>query len=272
MPNHPRCQRQLPTSVLLGAGAVRGLAHVGVLRSLLDAGIQISELVGTSVGAIVTGFYGAVGFDLDGLQTAGLTLKSKHLFAWALLRRLPPCLRDRYSHLAGDIPSYLERLGETSFAQMHHGLSRIGIVSYDLLSQTQVVCHNENPIMRLEDAVRGAAALPGLFRPLRCKGSRGEYLLVDGGVRDKLPAHVLFSAPFRPVQVLAVDISTTPADRTENLGRLNQLRQQYPHIPIDCICVDTIDGPSVVYRSSYLPDLLAQGYHAGDAYVSQLSH
>jgi len=163
-------------SVLLGAGAVRGLAHVAVLRALIAGGFQITELVGTSVGAVVAAFYGAVGLDLDSLEAAGLALRSHHLLCWALLHRMPPRVRDRYIHLAGDIPAHLGRLATSSHAGLHHGLSRIGIVSYDLLSKAQVVWHNERPIVPFYDAVCGAAAMPGLFRPMRCSGDGGERL------------------------------------------------------------------------------------------------
>jgi NTE family protein len=272
MDEQPRCRPHLPVSVLLGAGAVRGLAHVAVLRALIAGGFQITELVGTSVGAIVTAFYGAVGLDLDSLEAAGLALRSQHLLSWAILHRIPPRVRDRYIHLAGDIPAHLGRLRRTSSsASLHHGLSRIGIVSYDLLSKAQVVWHNERPIMPLDDAVLGAAAMPGLFRPLRCSGEGGEYLLIDAGARDRLPAHLLFTPPFQPVQVLAVDVSKSLKDRTENLAALRLLRRRFPDVPIDSVCVDTLNGPSVVYRSSYAAGLLDLGHRAGEAYLSRLA-
>src|SRR3954454_23127684 len=108
MDEQPRCRPDRPVSVLLGARAVRGLAHISVLRALVEGGFQITELVGTSVGAIVTAFYGAVGLDLDSLEAAGLALRSSHLLSWAMLRRIPPRIRDRYMYLAGDIPMHLE--------------------------------------------------------------------------------------------------------------------------------------------------------------------
>ena len=267
----PRCRPHVPVSVLLGAGAVRGLAHVAVLRALIAGGFQITELVGTSAGAIVTAFYGAVGLDLESLAAAGLALRSQHLLSWAILHRIPPRVRDRYIHLAGDIPAHLGQLATSSYSSLHHGLSRIGIVSYDLLSKAQVVWHNERPIMPLHDAVRGAAAMPGLFRPLRCSGDGGEYLLTDGGAYDRLPAHLLFTPPFQPVQVLAVDVSNSEGDRTKNLAALSLLRRRYPDVPVDCICVDTLNGRSVLYRSSYAAELLDLGHRAGEAYLSRLA-
>src|SRR5215212_1314225 len=45
----PSCRSDRPVSVVLGAGAVRGMAHIGVLETLQAAGFQITELIGTSV-------------------------------------------------------------------------------------------------------------------------------------------------------------------------------------------------------------------------------
>ena len=61
------------------------------------------------------------------------------------------------------------------------------------------------------------------------------------------------------VQVLAVDVSNSVDDRTENLAALSLLRRRFPDVPIDCVCVDTLNGRSIVYRSSYAAGLLELG-------------
>jgi len=49
---------------VLGAGAVRGLAHVGVLEELERAGFQIHEMLGASVGALIAGAHPGTGLDI----------------------------------------------------------------------------------------------------------------------------------------------------------------------------------------------------------------
>ena len=51
----------------LGGGGTRGAAHVGVLRVLQNAGVPVDMIVGTSMGAVVGGFYGA-GMTVDDIQ------------------------------------------------------------------------------------------------------------------------------------------------------------------------------------------------------------
>ena len=263
------CRPELPLTIVLGAGAVRGLAHVGVMLELRAAGFRVQEMIGASVGALIAGFYGGVGLDLQELSHAGLSLRSSHLLAFALSRRAgkrahPACIR-----LSGRIPDHLDRLARASFDTMHHGLRGLGIVCFDERSKREVVFHNHRPALPLDVAVRGASAIPGLFRPvIHTAGSR-TYELIDAGVHNRLPVEVAFESPFEPRQVLAVDISKDPRHRLEHLERIGALRERHPAVPIDCICVeDTMHGRSVFYRSPYAARLLDAGRRTAREYLS----
>src|SRR4029453_4549277 len=54
----------LEVGVALGAGSLRGYAHVGALRAFERHGIPVDYLAGTSIGAIVAALYARFG-DLD---------------------------------------------------------------------------------------------------------------------------------------------------------------------------------------------------------------
>lgn len=43
--------------LVLGGGAVLGIAHIGVLRALEEFDISISYVAGTSIGAFVSAFF-----------------------------------------------------------------------------------------------------------------------------------------------------------------------------------------------------------------------
>src|SRR5690349_18478505 len=118
-------RRDLPVSLALGAGGVRGLAHVGVLEALGDAGFAVNEMVGTSVGALILAFYAGVGMDVETLRSTGLGLTSRHLLAWAWLRRAPEGVRRRFAWRAGPIPGCLDQLAGASWDRLHHGVERI---------------------------------------------------------------------------------------------------------------------------------------------------
>ena len=51
-------------SLVLGSGAARGLAHIGVIRCLEDRGFEIHDISGASMGALVGGIYAAGELDV----------------------------------------------------------------------------------------------------------------------------------------------------------------------------------------------------------------
>ncbi|GBD88454.1 NTE family protein RssA [bacterium BMS3Abin03] len=52
----------------LSGGGARGLAHVGVLKALVEAGVDLEIITGTSMGSIIGGLY-AVGYTVDELDS-----------------------------------------------------------------------------------------------------------------------------------------------------------------------------------------------------------
>lgn len=248
-----------PLSLALGAGGVRGFAHIGVLEALAEQGFTISEIVGSSAGAIIGSFYAAVGLSLPELRAFGLNLTSRHLLRWALLRRFPARVRQRYAHLAGIIPGHLERLANTSGQTLHHGVKRLGIVCYDVKRREEVFFHNLQDEFPLEEAARGSASIPGFFPSRRCVVAGREYRLVDGGVSNKLPVDKLFAPPFQPAQVLAVDVSNLQQIRDANRARIEVLRQQHPDIPIVILTPDLLGKGTVLYRQQELLEIVEAG-------------
>lgn len=248
-----------PLSLALGAGGVRGFAHIGVLEALVERGFTISEIVGSSAGAIIGAFYAAVGLSLPELRAFGLNLTSQHLLRWALLRRLPTRTRQRYAHLAGIIPGHLERLAKTSGRELQHGVERLGIVCYDVKQREEVFFHNLQEGFPLEEAARGSAAIPGFFPARKCVVAGREYRLVDGGVINKLPVDRLFAAPFQPAQILAVDVSNVQPLRDANRAKIEALRQQHPNIPIEILTPDLLGKGTILYRPQELLEIVEAG-------------
>lgn len=259
-----------PLSVALGAGGIRGIAHIGVLEVLTERGFRLTEMTGTSVGAIIIAFYAAVGMELPELRTLGLNLTSQHLLAWACLRRLPVSVRRRFAHHAGIIPESLERLAQASGKQLHHEVERIGLVCYDVLRRREVMFHNLMPEFPLEDAARGSAAIPGFFPSRRCEVAGTTYRLVDGGVSNGLPADRLFAAPFSPVQILAVDVSSDERGRQKHLQKVRALRTLHPQIPIEFLAPETMGKGTILSRAGELQQLIDSGRRAAEKMQSRV--
>ncbi len=174
--------------LVLGGGAARGIAHVGVLKVLEEGGIRPDLIVGTSAGALV-GSLAAAG--ISATRITGWV----HTMRWSALAR-PVMSRaglmsnDRLGRFIGRVlPCRTFEALPIPFACIATDLERFEPVllwSGDLAS-----------------AVRASCALPGIVVPVQRDGR----LLIDGGVAESMPAAVarLLGADV----VLAVDVNAS---------------------------------------------------------------
>jgi NTE family protein len=88
--------------LVLEGGGVRGIAHLGALTALRDAGIRPHRIAGCSAGAIM-GSFSAAGLDLDELRCSYMAVDCRSFLDPTRLRRLPISIR----RLSVDKPSPL---------------------------------------------------------------------------------------------------------------------------------------------------------------------
>ena len=159
--------------VALGGGGARAFAHIGVIRALEEAGIEIDGIGGTSQGSLIAAQY-ALGWDVETMveRNREVFLKSKPQrsftlpFVSILSRRPRGLLEEMFSDLE------IEDLWLSYFA-----------VSANLTTARQVV-HQRGA---LSDAMFASMAVPGVVAPAVSDGE----LLVDGGVLNNLPGDVV---------------------------------------------------------------------------------
>ncbi|HEV8461362.1 MAG TPA: patatin-like phospholipase family protein [Gaiellaceae bacterium] len=161
----------LEVGVALGSGAIRGWAHVGALQGLLEAGVPIDYIAGTSIGAVVASGY-SVGMNIEEI-TQGLHDAATRLFKL----RLP---RGALLSPSGFKSSLTGSLGDTLIEET---LVPIAVTAVDILGQREVVLREG----LLWQAVLASAAIPGVFPPQHI----GEQVLVDGGVLNPVPSNVV---------------------------------------------------------------------------------
>ncbi|OGS91675.1 MAG: patatin [Gallionellales bacterium GWA2_60_18] len=157
----------------LGSGSARGLAHLGVIRAIEDAGIEIDFIAGTSMGAL-TGAIHAAG-QLDELQAAF------RAFDWRRMISFFDVVLPKSGLLDGASVSELVR------AYIHaDSIETLPIpfaaVATDIVSGEEVVIRNGDVI----EAVRASISVPGIFTPVRSNGR----ILVDGGLTNPVPVSV----------------------------------------------------------------------------------
>ena len=192
--NPPLPQR---VGLVLGGGAARGIAHVGVLQALEENGIYPAVIAGTSVGALVGGLYAA---GVSSMRLATIVRDLKWLDLVSV--RLPAI---SWSDPARTIPMGmvdLDRLMEWidqvigSPVDIQQLNLPFAAVATDLLSG-EIVVMNEGP---LAEAIRASCSVPGVFTPYHRHGR----LLVDGVVVNNLPVSV--AQDLGADYVIAVDL------------------------------------------------------------------
>jgi NTE family protein len=160
--------------LVLGSGGARGMAHIGVIEELENAGFQIVEVVGCSMGAVVGGIY-----------CAGYLADYKH---WLIkLTKL-----DVFRLLDFTLSSQGFVKGERVFRAIEefigdHQIEDFKIpftaVSADLTNKKEVHYRSGS----LFKALRSSIAIPTVFTPIR----EGNSQLVDGGVLNPLPMNLV---------------------------------------------------------------------------------
>jgi NTE family protein len=199
----------------LSAGAVRGLAHIGVLQALQDAGFPIDVVAGTSMGAVVGAIY-ASGKSMEDLRTlpSRLTPQARSMITPMRLFRL--FLVDSLISAQTFETFIAKELADKRFDQLGKPFA---CVAMDLRTGEKIV-FREGPVA---PAVRASANLPGIFRPVLY---RHRYL-VDGGVVDYIPidAAKLLGAEWIIASVTEGDFSrSVPTSVVMTLSQIFDIR------------------------------------------------
>ncbi len=177
--------------LVLGGGAARGFAHIGVIQVLEEAGIRPGLVVGTSAGSVVAAFY-ASGKNGAQLQQVAETMEEATFADWTLPIFSRGMLRG-------------EALARYVSVQVNGRLIEnmplpLGVVATDLNSGQGVLFQRGDTAT----AVRASSAVPALFQPVKISGR--EY--VDGGLVSPVP--VRYARQMGAELIIAVDISDAP--------------------------------------------------------------
>ncbi|MEK7576529.1 MAG: patatin-like phospholipase family protein [Patescibacteria group bacterium] len=158
----------------LGSGAVRGLAHIGVIKALTKHGIPIDYIAGSSIGAWVGAHYALY---MDIRKTEEFTVGKKKE---KLLSFLEPSMSGGF--IGGEKIEILldDWLGISYFKDTK---IPIRIIATDLVGGEPVIFDRG----RLGFATRASMAIPGLFVPVKFE----DKILVDGGVSNPVPDDVV---------------------------------------------------------------------------------
>lgn len=165
-------------ALVLSSGGARGIAHIGVIEELLDAGYNITSIAGTSMGALV-----------GAMQAKGTLPAFKE---WLLSVTKMDILK--FMDLAIGHGGLIK--GEKIMKVVEEYIGNVKIedlqipfscVAADLEGHKEVVFNTGNLLL----AIRASSSIPTVFLPVNYKGMR----LVDGGVLNPLPLDLIKRVP-----------------------------------------------------------------------------
>jgi NTE family protein len=176
-------------ALVLGGGAAKGFAHVGVIKALESHDIEPDIVVGTSAGSVVAALF-AAGYNGFELQRISLSMDEDTVRDWILPNR---------GFIRGDaLQNFINDAVQKRDIQ---NLNRkLAIVATDLQSGERMVFQSGNTGL----AVRASSSVPGIFQPVKI----GTREFVDGGLVSPVPVEV--ARDLGADIVIAVNISNVP--------------------------------------------------------------
>jgi len=190
----------LRVGLVLSGGGAKGIAHIGVLQKLEEAGVRIDYITGTSVGSLIGGLY-AIGYTSDQLleiaesniwtelftekPTRRYVSNYERIFADRTIASFP--IRGRglelpYGIISGQaIYSFLSH-----YTWPVHGIDRFDDFPIPFATVATELHSGEARTFRsgyLPDAIRASISIPSLMRPHIIDGVN----YIDGGLANNLP-------------------------------------------------------------------------------------
>lgn len=160
--------------LVLGGGAAKGYAHIGVIKVLEEEGIKPEIVIGASMGALIGGFY-AAGFDITTLEKIALGIDKKKK-RWLF----KPHLSKKGFVTGKNVVKFLSPyLGGKKIEQLS---KKYAVVATDIENDVEIIIDKGDLIQ----AIRSAISIPVVFMPHNYAGR----VLIDGGFVNPVPITV----------------------------------------------------------------------------------
>jgi NTE family protein len=234
-------------ALVLSSGGPRGYAHIGVMRVLEEAGIEVDLVVGTSVGSLLGAFWadGRTAEEIDALSKDGgpFTLFDLSPFAdrgWIHGQRLQDYVNTRLTH------NIIEQMPR-----------RLVIGATRRSDKLPVFFVSGNAGV----AVRASSAVPGILSPVGIEGTEYE----DGD--ESLPLAVRAARQAGARFVIAVDVTPRPETAPPDASRSQRERveRRSARIAPEAALADHLIHAELDFGASPLPSYFRYARNAGES-------
>ena len=194
-------QQRKKVGVVLSGGGAKGVAHIGALKVIEEAGIPIDYIVGTSMGSIIGGLY-SIGYTPEQLDS----MVKKQDWTFLLSDRIKRSQqtmseREKSETYVLSLPLTGKGFKEQASGGVIKGQNLANLFSDLTVGYHDSIDFNKMPIPFacvvngdeivfhngvLATAMRASMAIPGVFTPVRIDS----MVLVDGGMKNNYPVNV----------------------------------------------------------------------------------
>ena len=219
-------ENNLKVGLVLSGGGAKGLAHIGVLKTIDSLGVKIDYVAGTSVGAIIGGLY-ASGYSGNEIDSIFKLVNFDHL----INDHIPRASKSFYERDTAE--KYAFSLPFTDFkvqipSAISKGQNIFNLLSKLMLHVSDVERFENLPIPffcvatnietgaqvildagSLPQAIAASSALPSLFQPV----NKDNMMLVDGGIVNNYPIRELKAKGMS--RVIGVDVQDDLYERNK---------------------------------------------------------
>lgn len=158
--------------IVLSGGGIRGIAHLGILKALTNAGIRFSQISGTSAGSIAGAFYAA---GIDPEKALEIIIKTN------LLRYLRPALGSLGLINIENIGKILkDYFPDDKIENLKIPLT----ICTTNFSEGNIVYFTKGPLIK---SLLASSCIPGIFKPIMIENQ----MYVDGGILNNFPVEPL---------------------------------------------------------------------------------
>jgi len=185
---------------VLGGGGLKGLAHVGAWQAIEEAGVQISGIVGTSIGALI-GALVAGGMRWKELVPLAFALQKHDIVRINRRAVLINGIRQEALFQGEPLRSYIERVLPVKRWEDLAIPLQVNAVNLES-GQTEWFGPGAHTDVPLVDALYASAALPVFYPP----GRYGDRVYVDGGAEHPFPLHR--AAELGATGIVGVDVGS----------------------------------------------------------------
>lgn len=253
-PASSNLSRKMKVALVLGGGGTRGAAHVGVLKVLEREKVPFDLVVGTSIGAIVGGFYCAglklpeieKMFTSRSLMRSYMTVPIKVRLVTMPIFLLPRLVYHPYDGLFYGVRfrRFLNKKLPDNEKKIEDLKKPFAAVAVDLSEG----CVHTITTGRLAKAMAASSAVPGLRKPVQID----DCLFIDGGVLENIPVEQANELGADVVIAVNVDerLNPVPLKTFRKMGSVSKRivtlqleKMDGPHVNKACLTIHpNVDG------------------------------